>query len=98
MELFFRARTFLKHNATELGGEVAEAHALRLVDVVVAMLLVMMLTVRAHAARHLWLPGWLHRRGWERIDQEVVLGAAGFKSTKRKRSLEEFCCCHKAIE
>jgi hypothetical protein len=47
----------------------AEAHAFRLVDVVavVAVSLVVMLTVRAHATRHLCLPCGVDGRGWERI-------------------------------
>lgn len=48
----------------------AEAHAFGLVGVVVVVpaTLVMMLTIRAHAARHLRLPSRVDRRGWERIE------------------------------
>lgn len=88
MELFFRARAFFKHNAAELGGEVAEAHALRLVDMVVAMALVMVLTVRAHAARHLCLRGCVDRRG--RRKRLFWLQSDSSQLKEIKRSLKEF--------
>ena len=97
MELFLRARAFFKHNAAELGGEVAKAHTLRLVDVVVATALVMVLTVRAHSARHLCLPGCVDiRRG--RMKRLFWLQSDSSQLKEIKRSLKEFCCCQKAIE
>lgn len=96
MELFLRAWAFFKHNATELGGEMAKAHALRLVDVVVATALVMVLTVRAHAARHLCLPGCFDRRG--RMKRLFWLQSDSSQLKENKRWLKEFCCCQKAIE